>query len=285
MLSTDEKISINQVAKTPIIPTTNQEEHPITDNNKESLERILLVEDNEDLRKYIEMLLSPNYNVYLTENGEDAMEWLSNNKNNLPNLIISDIMMPIMDGFELLEMLKSNTLYQSIPTIMLTARGTIDDRLKALRIGVDDYLTKPFVSEELKVRIKNLLKNATNRNVEKTKFDKSKTEQIANIELQEWLQKLETTILKNISSKQYSLDQVAMDMHLSTRQLHRRIKQHIGQTPNQYIKILRLNKAYQLLESSPNTSIKKVAFDVGFKDVVYFSRQFKQYFGKLPSEV
>jgi len=67
--------------------------------------------------------------------------------------------------------------------------------------------------------------------------------------------------------------------------LHRRIKQHIGQTPNQYIKILRLNKAYQLLESSPNTSIKKVAFDVGFKDVVYFSRQFKQYFGKLPSEV
>lgn len=216
-------------------------------------------------------------------------EWLRENKDDLPDLIISDVMMPIMDGFEFLEILKSNTHYQSIPVIMLTARGTVDDRLKALRIGVDDYLTKPFITEELQVRIENLLNNAANRNSVKIAphnvNTNVKTGQISDKELQEWLQELETTILDNISNKQYSLDQVAMNMHLSTRQLHRRIKQYIGQTPNQYIKTLRLNKAHKLLISNPGIPIKNVAFHVGFKDVVYFSRQFKQHFGKLPSEI
>ena len=289
MLTTDDKLSINKAVKSSTHSEKSQKEHSIATNNNHAKETILLVEDNYDLRKYIETLLSPTYKICMKENGEEAMEWLRDDTEDLPNLIISDVMMPIMDGFELLEILKSHVQYQSIPVIMLTARGTIDDRLKALRIGVDDYLTKPFITEEFQVRVGNLLRNAANRNLAKVASRKVnanvETEQISNKELQEWLQKLETTILDNISNKQYSLDQVAMEMHLSTRQLHRRIKQHIGQTPNQYIKTLKLNKAYKILLSNPNTPIKSVAFDVGFKDVVYFSRQFKQYFGKLPSEI
>ena len=121
------------------------------------------MEDNPDLRTFISQLLSDYYEVTTAENGAEAFELLTNGTKYQPALIISDIMMPIMDGYQLLEKIKNTVNLRHIPVIMLTARVALDDKLKALRIGVDDYLNKPFNEEELLVRIENLVQNSKNR--------------------------------------------------------------------------------------------------------------------------
>ncbi len=204
-------------------------------------------------------------------------------------------MMPIMDGFQLLEKLKSSPTFSPIPVIMLTARIELKDKLKALRIGVDDYLTKPFVKEELMVRIENLLKNAENRKLAKVKYAEEQhdsagqpphTETSAptqNID-HEWLGQLESTTLEKLGNVNLVIDDIATEMNLSRRQFYRRIKENTGLTANQYLKTLRLTQARTFLETRQYDSVKAISYAVGFKDVVYFSRQFKKEFGKLPSE-
>ncbi|HFA49418.1 MAG TPA: response regulator [Bacteroidetes bacterium] len=249
---------------------------------------ILLVEDNMDLQDFIKSLLEPDYQIITADNGREALARLheaSVPKGGHPKLIISDIMMPFMDGYQFLAAVKSDKNYRHIPMIMLTSRAAMEDRLKALRIGVDDYLTKPFVQEELLARVENLLKNAEMRQTVSSTFPKfDEPQNLPTEEEQTWLAQLEQTILSNIGNFTYTLDDLAQDMRLSKRQLHRRINQLIGQTPNEYIKTLRLAKARELLKTRKGTSVKAIAYSVGFKDVVYFSKQFKKEFGKLPSE-
>lgn len=208
-----------------------------------------------------------------------------------------------MDGYELIEKVKGNEKLNHIPMIMLTARAAFDDKIKALRIGVDDYLTKPFVEEELFVRIDNLLKNAKNRqaaiqeaiiedeieevNISKPakKQPKSKPKQkISTTELQAWLKEVETKFLENIEDNSYTIDRLATEMAISKRQFSRRIKELVGMTPNQYIKTIRYTKARELFESGKYNTVKAVAYSTGFRDVAYFSRQFREQFGKFPSE-
>lgn len=259
---------------------------------------ILLVEDNHDLRYFIQSLLSEKYKVITAENGKIGLEKLTT----LPcQLIISDVMMPIMDGYEFLKKVKADERYHQIPVIMLTARSAFDDKMKALRIGVDDYLTKPFQEEELFVRIENLLKNAQNRKTAiemtaETEEDILATEpdtahfktphspKTITPEMQAWLAELETKLLEKIEDNSYTVDQLAADMAISKRQLGRRIKELVGLTPKQYIAIIRFTKARELLENKTYPTVKAVALSVGFKDVSYFSRQYKKQFGKLPSE-
>jgi YesN/AraC family two-component response regulator len=194
-------------------------------------------------------------------------------------------MMPIMDGFQLLEHLKANTAYHQLPVIMLTARTELEDRLQALRIGVDDYLTKPFIQEELFARIANLLTNAKNRKAVVMEEDAAltATDDISQ-EWQEWLEEVENKVKDNIGNTSYTLDQLAFDMAIGKRQFARRIKELVGLTPGEYVKIIRFTKARELLESRQFKTVKAVCYSVGFKDVVNFSRQFKERFGKKPSE-
>jgi AraC-like DNA-binding protein len=165
---------------------------------------------------------------------------------------------------------------------MLTARSAIDDRLRALRIGVDDYLTKPFVNEELLVRIENLLHNASIRQSAEIEMAEV-LPKIGETE-QKWLDALEANILQNIDNIQFNIDDLADAMHMSTRQFYRQIKQYIGETPSQYLKTYRLKYARQLLESKKMDSVKAVAYAVGFPNATYFSREFKKAFGNLPSD-
>ncbi len=257
----------------PVVPTVVQDEKETT--------TLLIVEDNPSLRIYLTTILS-HYNIATAENGQKALEWLENNTK--PALIISDVMMPIMDGFQLLERLKSSQFYQSIPMIMLTARAELKDKLKALRIGVDDYLTKPFVQEELLTRIENLLKNAEVRQSEKIHTPTETATENTEVIDKEWLNKLETAVLERLDKIDFSIDDIAEELQISRRQMHRRLKTYIGQTPNQYIKTLRLTKARTLLEEGAYPSVREVSFAVGFRDVKYFSAQFKKAFGRLPSE-
>ena len=282
-------------SKTDQTSATNNQ-LPITNNQK----TILVVEDNRSLREYLRFILQDNYTVLTAENGLVALDILSKDGTDTPSvsLIISDIMMPEMDGFQLLEVLKSRTYFQQIPVIMLTARADIQDKLKALRIGVDDYLLKPFEEEELFARVHNLLTNSALRQsfraelLENAVYTEGSVSElgIRNYELGQesretaWLLDLETVVQKHIGDFDLTADAIADYLAMSRAQFFRRLKTATGLTPNQYLLEVKFNHARQLLEQRKETSVKAAAYSVGMRDVKYFSQQFKERFGKLPSE-
>ena len=262
---------------------------------------LLLVEDNEDLREYIRLIIGDRYEVVTAENGKVGWDYLTethqNNQTDCPNLIISDIMMPEMDGYQFLEKLKADPRFLGTPVIMLTALAELQDKLKALRIGVDDYITKPFEEEELLARIENLLHNGRERKqfyLEQIQAETSAESQapsppptgeetsISPSDLA-WLEKLERTIKGELGNSQFKIDDLPQILYMSRTKLFRRIKQLTGLTPNQYLREVRLNEAKTLLETKRSTSVKATALSIGFRDISYFSKLYKERFGKLPS--
>ncbi|GJM34409.1 MAG: hypothetical protein DHS20C18_34100 [Saprospiraceae bacterium] len=251
---------------------------------------ILVVEDNHNLQDYIRMILEEKYQVITAENGQIALEKLSSFPLGLDGagveLILSDLMMPVMDGYQLLEKLKSATATRHLPVIMLTARAETKDKLKALRIGVDDYLLKPFDEEELLVRIENLLKNKAARNKEfLTETQKEDAVPALSKPDQEWLEIFEDYVQKNLSADILNIPTLASEFAMSESTLLRQLKRLTGLSPLQYLLEVRLSEARQLLENRIHNSISKVASEVGYSDVRSFSRSFKKRFGKLPSEI
>jgi signal transduction histidine kinase/DNA-binding response OmpR family regulator/ligand-binding sensor domain-containing protein len=291
MLSTEEQVLIN---KEPfVVDKVEQAEKPnesITARQSDN-QTILLVEDNRDLRDYLSLILSPHYEVTMAENGKEALEKLAVGSSQSaeyspPSLILSDVMMPIMDGFELLEKVKAHEQWGGLPFIMLTARAEMPTKLKALRIGVDDYLLKPFDEEELLTRIGNLIANYEERQaflqtepiVETTTSEESQLSATN----QEWLEKVEKIILKEMNNSMFSNEYLAKLLFVSSNSLYRKIKSLTGLTPNKYIRLIRLQQAKLLLQQGKPVHI--TANEVGFQKVEYFSILFKKEFGKLPSE-
>ena len=243
--------------------------------------RLLLVEDNIHLRGYLIHILGAHYHLQTAENGKIALEKL---QAQLPDLIVSDIMMPEMDGFQLLKHLKSTDHFLHLPVIMLTARAQLEDKIKALRIGVDDYLNKPFEEEELLARIENLLLNAKNRNAQLLpKEEEAKSESTFSAHELQWLQEQEQLLLSMFEDDRFSVSFWANEAAMSERQLQRKLKKITGLTPQQYLLELRLNKARQFLEQGSYASVGELAQAVGFSSTQQLSRNFKKRFGKLPS--
>lgn len=250
--------------------------------------KILVVEDNFSLREYLQIILSSTYKVVTVLNGSEAITYFKGIRNpaERPDLIITDIMMPVMDGFALLEYLKSDSSLQFIPVVMLTARAGNEDRLKALRIGVDDYLTKPFEEEELLARIKNLLTNAQMRQhiLKEEGITTVDNSIFRSQEDLEWLNRLEMESLLHIANANFTIDNLADQMHISRAQFFRRVQLLTGMTPLQYIQAIKYNYARSLLEQKKVNSVKAAAAAIGVAKVQYFSAQFKERFGKSPSE-
>ncbi|MBL7818416.1 MAG: response regulator [Saprospiraceae bacterium] len=273
-------------------------------SNNSHRKTILIVEDNKSLREYLTLILEPHYQIKKAENGQIALDLL--NKKADIDLILSDVMMPVMDGFQLLSSLKTQDTFCSIPFVMLTARAEMQDKLKALRIGVDDYLIKPFEEDELIARIENLLRNVQFRHVftkneevlgsehanEVIADDKNDTNtegevliekpKISVIEMA-WLAELEVSVMKNLHDIDYSVERMASDMALSRTQLFRKLKQLAGLSPQQYLQEVRLNHALHLLETQQVDSVKAACYAVGLLQVKHFSQLFQERFGKLPS--
>ncbi len=256
---------------------------------------ILIVEDNSDLRDFLQFLLS-DYQVFTAENGKEALTFLHSKEAKLvihhsPFIIISDLMMPVMDGYQLLEKLKSEDRWRHIPVIMLTAKVNVSAKLKALRIGVDDYLTKPFQEEELIARIENLLRNYKERmehfssneeqNVSSIKSNKPV---IAQVDAQ-WLEELENIFKKKLPETSFKMEEVGTLLNLSQRQVGRRLQQLTGLLPKQYLQEMRLQQARSFILEGKYATIKEVSFAVGFKDPKYFSKIFQVRFGISPSAV
>ena len=250
-------------------------------------ERILVVEDNADLRDYIVLILEGNYQVSSARNGREAWSLLSEGPR--PDLIVSDLMMPEMDGFGLLEKVKGSDELRHLPFVMLTARADVSVRLQALRTGVDDYLTKPFSEEELQVRIEKLLEHQRERMTARGLSEASQPEpEDAEFPLMTaadaaWLEELEAMLKKNIPNPNFVVEEAAAEMHLSERHLTRRLKLLTGLTPNNYLREMRLQQAKQLLLEGRFQTLKEVSFAVGFQHPQYFSRIFQERFGVGPS--
>jgi signal transduction histidine kinase/DNA-binding response OmpR family regulator len=281
------------IVDTTPVPSTETAEH--TSDNGTSIPvpnkhtRLLIVEDNPDLQQFLRVLLQDQFQITILSNGLEALHYLKKEAANV-DLILSDIMMPVMDGVELLKQLKSDEQLRQLPVIMLTARAGKEDRLEALRIGVDDYLTKPFNEEELKLRIQNLLQNARSRQAFAASAEEplgegpaEQTENVTEID-HHWLQELEENVFDNLHHFHFNTDFLAEKLGTSRRQLQRRIKKLTGLTTNQYIQEARFQRARHLLEQRKYDRIKNVAFAVGFKDVAYFSKKFKERYGRNPSD-
>ena len=273
---------------------------------------VMVVEDNKSLRDYIRVILSEKYHVVTAENGQAALVMMNDelgtmneqsprHQNNhhasflIPHLIISDIMMPVMDGFQLLETLKSHAQYRMIPVIMLTARAGVQDQLHALRIGVDDYLLKPFEEEELLARVAALLECYRERERWRVETaadpagaaDPEETEKASEApgaaELA-WLEELETLMRREVQNDQVSVVWLAEHLFLSERQLQRRINRLTGLAPNAYIREVRLQEARRMMEQRQVQTPKEAAWAVGLRDEKHFSQIFRERFGKSPAD-
>jgi signal transduction histidine kinase/DNA-binding response OmpR family regulator len=254
----------------------------------ENLASILIVEDNKAMQSYLRLILKDFYQLEIAPHGKAALDILKEKHASI-KLIISDVMMPEMNGYELLKHLKQDQQYAAIPTIMLTALSGTDEKLKALRIGIDDYLTKPFVDEELLARIDNLLQNRAERiayienNTKNDTFEVTLSLTEIHPKDLEWLENLEQYVLNNMA---YTLvaDEMAKHLEISRRTLYSKLKEVTGLTPSQYINEIRFRTARKLLEENENWTVKAIALKVGFKDEKNFSRNFKKRFGPYPSE-
>ena len=267
------------VARESLFPEQATEgftDKPVRQTHRSASHTILLVEDDREMSEYIQHLLEHEYRLLVADNGKKGLQILEKNQ---VDLVLSDIMMPEMDGFQFLK--TARELYTGLPFIMLTARADAPDRLNALRLGVDDYLTKPFVEEELMARLGNLLRRS---DVRKSAIASYETlEEDLSFD-QKWLSRLENLVLENIRDSEFSLDALAEGLNMSRKTLYNKVTAYTGMTPNQYITEIRLNKARQILESRSFETISEVCYAVGMKTPYYFGKLMKDRFGKAPSE-
>lgn len=244
-------------------------------------EIILIVEDNKDVRAYIREQLENDYTVNEACQGEEGVIMA---EENVPDLIITDVMMPKMDGYQFCKAIRTDEKTSHIPLIMLTAKSALDDKIVGLESGVDAYLTKPFSAKELRATVKNLIQQ---REQLRKRFSKStviRPSEVTSISVdQEFLGKILSTIESHFEDEQFSVEKLAEHVKMSITQLNRKLKALIDQPPGQLIRSFRLQRAADLLEKNAGT-ISEICFKVGFSDNAYFSRAFKKQFGVSPSE-
>ncbi|MFV0417475.1 MAG: two-component regulator propeller domain-containing protein [Dysgonomonas sp.] len=243
--------------------------------------KILLVEDNIDLLNLVEDSLNPYFIILKSTNGKEALEILS--KDNI-DVIVSDIMMPVMDGLQLSKAIKSDINFSHIPVILLTAKTTMDSKIEGLEYGADVYIEKPFSVKYLHKQIENLLKLKQTYQRMITSYPPSATADISIPKKdQEFIEKLHAEIENHIAELDFSIDNIAETMFLSRSSFYRKIKSITGMSPNDYLKVFRLNKAAELLLQN-EYSISEICDQVAFSSSSYFAKCFKAQFGVLPKD-
>ena len=278
-----EEVEINSIAAVESLSLDEEIEQEILEKKKlaDSKPSILIVEDSEDVRSYLTGLLKNDYTISEATDGDDGIK---KSTELMPDLIISDVMMPSMDGFEFCKKIKTDWLTSHIPVILLTAKASIESKLEGLETGADDYLTKPFNSKELFIRIKNLLEQ---RKKLREKFSKEIKVEPAAIAVNsidnEFLQKAFDVAEKNISNTEFNSEAFAKEMFVSRSQLHRKLLAITSQAPGEFIRTLRLKRAASLLLEK-RLSVTQIAFEVGFSSPSHFTKAFRQQFNCLPKE-
>ena len=243
---------------------------------------ILVVEDQQDVRKYITEKLRGYYNILEAKNGAEGLEMA---RAKMPDLVISDVMMPKKDGFELCRSLKTDNITSHIPVILLTARAEDADKLTGLETGADAYLIKPFNAQELLIRIKNLVAiRAQMRAKFSDKLSVKPSEIAVTSRDRVFMQDLLVIVENHLDNENFSVEQLGKEVHMSTSQINRKLKALIDQSAQQFIRSVRMQRAMELLKNKA-ANISEISYQVGFKDPGYFARVFKKHFGYPPSEI
>ena len=247
---------------------------------------LLLVDDNADMRAYLKSILAPEYNTYLAADGKEALDIAIHHN---IELVITDLMMPQMDGLELTNKMKTQTSTSHIPVILLTAKSAIESRLEALRFGADDYLTKPFSPAYLTARVDNLLRQRdrlqeTYRTMLMTANSSEEMKNLATLSPDEqFLQRLQQYMLNNIDNNSITVDDLVKEMSLGRTVFFNKLKGLTGLSPVEYIRNIRLRHAAELLMDERN-NVTDVTYMIGMNDPRYFAKCFKSVYGITPSE-
>jgi DNA-binding response OmpR family regulator len=242
---------------------------------------ILIVEDNIDLRNYISGNLGDSYQILMAENGKQGLERAAES---IPDLVISDLMMPIMDGMEMCTKLKRDERTNHIPVIILTAKADRGSKMEGLGIGADDYIIKPFDAEELKVRVRNLIEQ---RKKLRERFRKEFLTDPAGLEIpapeDDFMVRVMDCLKKHLTEPEFNVEQLGKEMGLSRTQLYRKILALTDHTPSELIRNTRLRMAARMFMEGHN-NVTRVMLSVGFDTSVYFAQYFRELFGLNPSE-
>jgi signal transduction histidine kinase/DNA-binding response OmpR family regulator len=252
------------------------------ENEAHEKDIILVVEDSADVREYIRGSLEPIYTVVEAKDGEEG---INTAKEIIPDLIISDVMMPGIDGFELCRVLKSDVMTSHIPVILLTAKAADEDVLEGLETGADDYITKPFNTKILCARIKNLidLRRQLQQNLNREMTLQPVKTSVSEVD-KEFFKDMHQVIEKNLSESDFNVEQMGKKLYMSRATLYRKIMALTGETPTEYIRTYRLKRGADLLKNNYGT-VLEVALEVGFSSSAYFTKCFKDKFHQLPSEL
>ncbi|UZR99441.1 hybrid sensor histidine kinase/response regulator transcription factor [Chondrinema litorale] len=249
-----------------------------TNQTYENYDQVLIIDDNSDILDYLNIELGNKYRIYQATDGKSGLDMAIRN---IPDLIITDVMMPGLNGYELCEKLKKDPRTNHIPVIIITALSESKDKIKGLEIGADDYITKPFNMAILQQRIGNII---TNRTKLKKHYDVKET--LPNkIHFEDaFIQQVADKILEHIQEENLTVESLASMFNISSMQLYRKIRGALNLSPNEFIRFIRLNCAANILRNHKEKNIAEVAYEVGFKDPSYFSRCFKKQFELSPKD-
>ena len=277
-----EQKSRPSIEETFMSPDSGEDVKPIESTEQPIL---LIVEDNEDMRHYIHKIFSDNYQTIEAVNGKDGLDKA---QEVIPDLIISDVMMPEMDGYKFCMQVKTNEETSHIPVILLTAKADMQSKIAGLEIGADDYLSKPFDADEIKLIVRNRIEQRRKiRERFRREISLELLKESPKVEVQsadeKFLLKVRETILARLSDEQLGVESIAEELALGRSQLLRNITALTGVSVNELIRTIRLQKAAQLLEQNWGP-VMQVAYEVGFANLSYFNKVFKEQFGVTPGQ-
>ncbi len=250
-----------------------------TDTN--NLPLLLVVDDNKDIRNFIKSSLSSDFRIVEAENGEKGVETANNI---IPDIIISDVMMPVMDGYQFVSSIKKSKNTCHIPVIMLTAKASEESEMEGLSTGAEDYVRKPFNADILKTKCLNLIRLRSELH---RKLKNEMLMQPAEIEVSsmddEFLKEVHNIIEQNLSDPEFNVEQLCKKLYMSRTTVYRKIQALTGETPTQFVRAFRIRRGAQLIKAKAGT-ITEIAFMTGFSSSAYFTKCFKEIFHQLPSE-
>ena len=274
--------SDNTVIPEPFAPETQSAESNkyITTENSE-LPQLLIVEDNADVTEYMITCLSENYHLLFATDGQEGID-LALEK--VPDIIISDVMMPNKDGYELCNTLKTDVRTSHIPIVLLTAKADMDSRISGLERGADAYLVKPFNKRELQLQLQNLLMlRQKMRQRYASLHDLEPTEDESLVQEDKFIVRTRNTILENMTEEDFGVPELCKQLGMSRTQLHNKIKSLTNRSTSHFIRMVRIDKASQLLNES-DLNVSQIASEVGIESLTYFSRIFKSETGLAPNQ-
>ncbi len=243
---------------------------------------VLVIEDNDDIRNFLRLTLEPTYRVFDAIDGESGIEKATEI---IPDVIVCDVMMPGKDGFEVTKLLKKQEKTSHVPIILLTAKAGVENRITGLETGADAYVPKPFSSDELHARVKNLIEG---RKKLKEKFSRSllvKPEVVAEPSMEEkFLMRVKNAVEEHLDDENFSVEELSKEVGMSRAQLHRKLIALTGVSASRFVRNYRLEHAYQLLQNKVGT-VSEIAYRVGYSSPAYFTKCFTEDFGISPSQV